>query len=117
MVFDNYAEIKIGDKAYKLCLNNACAFGCERDLMSKNLLITLANQPLNSGDQFAFFKWALIGGGTVLENDDAYFKLFVQAMAELDFKQFYEAIIAAIVKSGVLGSEDNVKKMMAARPM
>ena len=55
MVLDNYCEIEIAGKKYKMCLRNRCIFAAEAELANGNLLKTVTNMPLSYQDMFALF--------------------------------------------------------------
>ena len=83
MVLDNYCEIEIDGKKYKMCLKNRCVFAAESELVNGNLLTTVANMPLSYQDMFTLFKWALIGGGQKFADDDEACGMSVKTVEEL----------------------------------
>lgn len=102
MVFDNFTEIEIGEKKYKLCLKNKCAFLAERELSTKNILTAIQQQPMSMEDLFIFFKYGLIGGGNRLTEDQA-FDLFLDAIAEKEYAEVFQKTLETLMKSGLLG--------------
>ena len=112
MVLDNYCEIEIDGKKYKMCLKNRCVFAAESELANGNLLTTVANMPLSFQDMFTLFKWALIGGGQKFADDDEAFELYVKAVEELGNVAVFAPVYVAIQKSGLL--TNGTKKVKAA---
>ena len=112
MVLDNYCEIEIDGKKYKMCLRNRCVFAAEAELVNGNLLKTVTNMPLSYQDMFALFKWALIGGGSKFADDDEAFELYAKAVEELGSVVVFGKVYEAIQKSGLLSS--GAKKVKAA---
>ena len=112
MVLDNYCEIEIDGKKYKMCLKNRCVFAAESELANGNLLTTVANMPLSFQDMFTLFKWALIGGGLKFADDDEAFELYAKAVEELGSVVVFGKVYEAIQKSGLLSN--GTKKVKAA---
>lgn len=112
MVLDNYCEIEIEGKRYKMCLRNRCVFAAESELVNGNLLKTVTNMPLSYQDMFALFKWALIGGGAKFADEDEAFELYAKAVEELGSVTVFGKVYDAIQKSGLLSS--GTKKVKAA---
>ena len=112
MVLDNYCEIEIDGKKYKMCLRNRCVFAAEAELVNGNLLKTVTNMPLSYQDMFALFKWALIGGGSKFADDDEAFELYAKAVEELGSVVVFGKVYEAIQKSGLLRKKK--KKVKAA---
>ena len=112
MVLDNYCEIEIDGKKYKMCLKNRCVFAAESELANGNVLTTVANMPLSFQDMFTLFKWALIGGGQKFADDDEAFELYVKAVEELGSAAVFSQVYVAIQKSGLLSN--GTKKAKAA---
>ena len=112
MVLDNYCEIEIDGKKYKMCLRNRCVFAAEAELVNGNLLKTVTNMPLSYQDMFALFKWALIGGGSKFADDDEAFELYVKAIEELGSVVVFGKVYEAIQKSGLMSN--GTKKVKAA---
>ena len=112
MVFDNYCEIEIDGKKYKMCLRNRCVFAAEAELVNGNLLKTVTNMPLRYQDMFALSKWALIGGGAKFSDEDEAFELYAKAVEELDSVVVFGKVYEAIHKSGLISN--GTKKVKAA---
>ena len=112
MVLDNYCEIEIDGKKYKMCLKNRCVFAAEAELVNGNLLKTVTNMPLSYQDMFALFKWALIGGGSKFADDDEAFELYAKAVEELGSVVVFGKVYETIQKSGLL--TNGTKKVKAA---
>ena len=110
MVLDNYCEIEIEGKRYKMCLRNRCVFAAEAELVNGNLLKTVTNMPLSYQDMFALFKWALVGGGSKFADDDEAFELYVKAVEELCSVVVFGKVYEAIQKSGLMSNGTKKEK-------
>lgn len=98
--------LNLPDKKLKLMYTVKSVVMCEKELDSKNLLLTVAGMtagPLSMGDAFALFKWGLLGDKKYDEKEIE--DLFVECIEELDMITVQTSIIAALKKSGLLGEK------------
>lgn len=102
MVLDNYIEQEINGKTYKLCLCNKAIFQAERELTCGKLLVALADPPLSMGDLFTLFKWALIGGGEKVDEDQA-LELYLSLISEKGAIPVFNIILETLQKAEILG--------------
>ena len=78
----------------------------ERQLPERNLVKTMANQPLSIEALYILLKEGIRGGGVNITNEEAE-QLFLQALEENSIEMLMLILIAAVGKSGVFGSEKN----------
>lgn len=109
MVLDNFVEVEIESKKYKLCLNNMSIFRAEKELTSGKLLVTLSDPPLSMGDLFTLFKWALIGGGHKYD-EEKYFSLFLGLNDEVGAIAVFNILLEVIQKAGIIGKKPRAAK-------
>lgn len=102
MVLDNFVEVEIEGKKYKLCLNNKCVFLAERELASGKLLMALADPPMSMGDMYTLFAYALQGGGNNL-SDEKKFLLFIALNNEVGPIALFNIILEVVSKAGIIG--------------
>ena len=81
MVFDCYVTCHINGQDYKLGLPNRYLFAAERECSKGNLIKVMQDPPPSMGDIYILFKYALLGGGNNL-NDEQIDELFNACMAE-----------------------------------
>ena len=106
MILDKDLKLKIGEKEYNLCFTIRKVFEVERQLPERNLVKTMANQPLSIEALYILLKEGIRGGGVNITNEEAE-QLFLQALEENSIEMLMLILIAAVGKSGVLGSEKN----------
>lgn len=113
MVLDREVILEIQDKKVNLCLPIKVLFKLERELNNKNLMVTLANQPLSMEDLYTIFKYCVIGGNNKdYTTEEDYEDLFLECLDELTYINTFNKVIETMTKSGVLG---NVKKTQQAK--
>ena len=106
MIFDKDLKLKIGGKEYNLCFPVKRVFEAERQLPERNLVKTMANQPLSIEALYILLKEGIRGGGVNITNEEAE-QLFLQALEENSIETLMLILIAAVGKSGVFGSGKN----------
>ena len=112
MVLDNYVEVEIEGKKYKLCLKNVCAFMAEKELASGKLLVALAQPPMSLGDMFVLIKYAMLGGGHKLEEEE-YFSLFISLIDAAGPVGVFNIILEVIQKAELIGKNQQAAKKQA----
>ena len=106
MILDKDLKLKIGEKEYNLCFTVKRVFEAERQLPERNLVKTMANQPLSIEALYILLKEGNRGGGEKITDEEAE-KLFLQALEDNGFEVLMLTLIAAVGKSGVFGKEKN----------
>lgn len=117
MVLDVFKNVTIDGKEYKLGFPNKVLFRAEKETSSGNLIKMITTPPPSMGDTFVLFKYALIGGGHNLTEEE-YDDLFNNAIAELGgYVGVSKIIVEALRKAAPLQAQLQAKKAEARKPV
>lgn len=116
MIFDNYKELEIGGKKYKLKYTIQALHAVERELTSGNILVLLRlteqEIPPNMTDMYVLFKHAFRAGNPGRWTDAEVDDMYMQAINETSVIAVLRLCLEALKTSGVMGRQP--KKAEAA---
>lgn len=119
MIFNNYKEIEIGGKNYKLKYTVKALHAVERDLSSGNILVLLRmteqNIPPNMTDMYVMFKHAFLAGNPGRWSEEDVEDIYLTAVNEKSVVELLQLCLTALKISGVMGRQTDLKKAEAAQ--
>lgn len=114
MVLDRAVKMKIGKKQYNLAFPISAIFGLEEETNQGLMKLIAQIQDPKVKDIYTLFKWAIIGGGQSLDEDEIQ-ALFIEAIDEAGFEGLVTNILNAVVKSGIIGGQKKINAALAAK--
>lgn len=114
MVLDKVVKMKIGKKQYNLSFPISTIFELEEE-MDQGLMKVIARiQEAKIKDIYTLFKWAVIGGGHELTEEEIQ-ALFLEAVDEAGYETLVTNILNAVVKSGIIGSQKKINAVLTSK--
>ena len=114
MVLDKFVKMKIGKKQYNLSFPISTIFELEEEMNQGFMKVIAQIQEAKIKDIYTLFKWAVIGGGHELTDEEIQ-ELFLEAVDEAGYKVLITNILNAVVKSGIIGGQKKINAVLAAK--
>lgn len=114
MVLDKVVKMKIGKKQYNLSFPISTIFELEEEMNQGLMKIIARIQEAKIKDIYTLFKWAVIGGGYELTEEEIQ-ALFLEAVDEAGYEMLVTNILNAVVKSGIIGGQKKINAVLAAK--